>query len=59
MGRGELLAFEKEETDAEIGAVDAPKEVGKSLEVRFDGHEDVERILSSTEILLEGDAEEI
>ena len=54
-----MLAFEKEETDAEIGAVDASKEVGESLEVRFDGHEDVERILSSTEILLKGEAEEI
>ena len=51
-----MLAFEKEETDAEIGAVDAPKEVGKSLKVRFNGHEDVERILRSTEILSEGDA---
>jgi len=27
--------------------------------VRFNGHEDVERILRSTEILFEGDAEEI
>ena len=59
MGRGELLTFQKEETDAKIGAVDASKEVGKSLEVRFDRHEDVKRILSSTEILFEGDAEEI
>ena len=54
-----MLAFEKEETDAKIGAVDAPKEIGKSLKVRFNGHEDVERVLSSTEILFEGDAEEI
>jgi len=54
-----LLAFEKEETDAKIGAVDAPKEVGKSLKVRFNGHEDIERVLGSTEILSEGDAEKI
>ena len=54
-----MLTFQEKETNAEIGAVDISKEVGKSLEVRFDRHEDVERILSSTEILLEGDAEEI
>ena len=54
-----MLAFEKEEADAKVGAVDTSKEVGKSLKVRFNGHEDVERILSSTEILFEGDAEEV
>jgi len=54
-----LLAFEKEETDAKIGAVDTSKEVGKSLKVRFNGHEDVERILRSTEILSEGEAERV
>jgi hypothetical protein len=59
MGRGELLTFQKKETNAEIGAVDISKEVGKSLEVRFDRHEDVKRILSWTEILLKGEAEEI
>ena len=54
-----MLAFEKEEADAKIGAVDAPKKVGKSLKVRFNGHEDVERILRSTEILSEGEAERV
>ena len=30
-----MLAFKKEKTDPEIGAIDAPEEVGKRLEVRF------------------------
>jgi len=54
-----LLAFEKEETDAKIGAVDTSKEVGKNLKVRFNGHEDIERVLGSTEILSEGEAERV
>ena len=59
MGGGELLAFKKEKTDTEIGAIDAPEEVGKRLEVRFNSHEDVERALSSTEVLFEGGAKKI
>ena len=54
-----MLTFEKEEADAKVGAVDTSKEVGKSLKVRFNGHEDVERILGSTEILSEGEAERV
>ena len=54
-----MLAFEEEEKDAKVGAIDPSKEVGKILKVRFNGHEDVERILRSTEILSEGDAERI
>ena len=54
-----MLAFEKEKTDAKIGAVDAPKEIGKSLKVRFNGHKDIERVLGSTEILSEGEAERV
>ena len=54
-----MLAFKKEETDTEIGPIDAPKEVGKRLAVRFNSHEDVERVLSSKEILFEGGAKEI
>ncbi len=54
-----MLTFQKKETNAETGAVDISKEVDKSLEMRFDRHEDVKRILGSTEILLKGEAEEI
>jgi hypothetical protein len=59
MGGGELLAFKKDETDTEVSPIDAPKEVGKRLAVRFNGHEDVERVLSSKEILFEGGAKEV
>jgi len=59
MGGGELLAFKKEKTDTENGAIDAPEEVGKRLEVRFNSHEDVERTLSSKEVLFEGGAKKI
>ena len=59
MGRSELLAFKKEETDTEIGPIDAPEEVGKRLEVRFNSREDVKRVLSSKEILFEGGAKEV
>ena len=54
-----MLAFEKEKTDAKIGAIDAPEEVGKRLEVRFNSREDVKRALSSKEVLFEGGAKEI
>jgi len=59
MGGGELLTFQEKETNTKIGEVDISKEVGKSLKLRFDRHEDVKRILGSTEILLKGEAEEI
>ena len=59
MGGGELLAFKKEKTDTEIGAIDAPEEVGKRLEVRFNSHENVERALSSKEVLFEGGAKKV
>ena len=58
-GGSELLTFEKEEADAKVGAVDTSKEVGKTLKVRFNGHEDIERVLGSTEILSEGEAERV
>ena len=58
-GGGIDPSFEKKKADAEIGAIDAPKKVGKRLEVRFNSHEDVERALSSTEVLFEGGAKKI
>ena len=54
-----MLAIKKDETDAEVSTIDAPKEVGKRLAVRFNGHEDVERVLSSKEVLVEGGAKEV
>ena len=54
-----MLAFKKEKTDAEIGAIDAPEEVGKRLEVRFNSHENVERALSTKEVLFEGGAKKV
>ena len=59
MGGGELLTFEKKKTDAKIGAIDAPEEIGKRLEVRFNSHETVERALSTKEVLFEGGAEKM
>jgi hypothetical protein len=56
---GELLAFEEEEKDAEVGAIDPPKEVDKILEVRFNSREDIKRVLGSTEILSQGEAEKV
>jgi hypothetical protein len=59
MGRAELLAFKKEKTDTEIGAIDAPEEVGKRLEVRFNSHESVERALSTKEVLFKRGAKKM
>ena len=56
---GELLAFEEEEKDAEVGAIDPSNEVGEILEVRFNSREDIKRFLGSTEILSEGGAEKV
>ena len=54
-----MLAFEEEEKDAEVGAIDPSKEVGKILKVKFNGHKDIERVLGSTEILSKGGSERV
>jgi hypothetical protein len=51
--------FEKKKTDAEIGAIDAPKKVGKRLEVRFNRHERVKSALSEKEVLFKGGAKKV
>jgi phosphoribosyl-AMP cyclohydrolase len=59
MGGGELLAFEKKKTDAKIGAIDAPKEVGERLEVGLNSHESVKRTLSMKEVLFKRSAKKM
>ena len=56
---GELLAFEEEEKDAEVGAIDPSNEVGEILGVRFNSREDIKGVLRWTKILSESGAEKV
>jgi hypothetical protein len=50
---------EKGKTDTKVDAVSVPEEISEGVELRFDGHEDVERVLSMTKVLFEGDVKKL
>ena len=59
MGWGIDPSFEKKKANAEIGAIDVSKKIGKRLEVGFNRHERVKGTLSEKEVLFKGGAEKM
>ena len=52
-------SFEEKKANAEIGAINVSKEIGKGLEVGFNRHERVEGILGKEGVLLKGGAKKM
>jgi hypothetical protein len=52
-------SFEEKKANAEIGAINVSKEIGKGLEVGFNRHEGIEGILSKKGVLLKGGAKKM
>ena len=52
-------SFEEKKANAEIGAINVSKEIGKGLELGFNRHERVEGILSKEGVLLKDGAKKV
>ena len=52
-------SFEEKKANAEIGAINVSKEIGKRLEVGFNRHERVKGTLSEKGVLFKGGAEKM
>ena len=51
---GEDPSVEKGKADTKVDAVSVPEEISEGVELRFDGHEDVESVLGIARVLFKG-----